>query len=123
MSLEDNIKELTLAVHRLTAALDITTASVTPATTETVFEVELEAAPPKKAKPELKAVPTKEVAEDTPEQTHEKLKALCLDLVRKDPANRDKIKTVISSFGANLVGDVAADKLPALAKQLLALGS
>jgi hypothetical protein len=43
--------------------------------------------------------------------------------VRKDPANRDKIKTVISSFGANLVGDVAADKLPALAKQLMALGS
>jgi hypothetical protein len=123
MSLEDNIKELTLAVHRLTVALDVTTASVTPAPTETVYEVELEAAPPKKAKPELKAVPTKEVTEDTPEQTHEKLKALCLELVRKDPANRDKIKTVISSFGATLVGDVAADKLPALAKQLLALGS
>ncbi len=124
MSLEDNIKELTLAIHRLTVALDVTTASVTPASTETVFEVELEAAPPKKAKPELKAVPTKEApAEETPEQTHDKLKALCLDLVRKDPANRDKIKTVISSFGATLVSDVAADKLPSLAKQLLELGA
>jgi hypothetical protein len=123
MSLEDNIKELTLAIHRLTVALDVTTASVTPATAETVYEVELEAPAPKKAKPELKAVPTKEVEADTPEQTHEKLKALCLDLVRKDPANRDKIKTVIASFDASLVSDVAADKLPALAKQLLALGA
>jgi len=127
MSLEDNIKELTLAVHRLTAALDVTTASVTPAPTETVYEVELEAAPPKKPKAELKVVqndpPAAEKVKDTPEQTHDKLKALCLDLVRKDPANRDKIKTVISSFGATLVSDVAADKLPSLAKQLLALGS
>jgi hypothetical protein len=124
MSLEDNIKELTLAVHRLTAALDITTASVTPATTETVYEVELETAPPKKAKPELKAVPTKEVAEDTPEQTHEKLKALCLDLVRKDPANRDKVKKIISGYDeSTLISDVADTNLPALAKQLLALAS
>ena len=120
MSLEDNIKELTLAVNRLITALDVTTASVTPAP---IYEVELEVPAPKKAKPELKAVPTKEVEADTPEQTHEKLKALCLDLVRKDPANRDKIKTVIASFDASLVSDVAADKLPALAKQLLALGA
>ena len=127
MSLEDNIKELTLAVHRLTAALDVTTASVTPASTETVYEVELTAPEPKKPKAELKVVqndpPAAEKAKDTPEQTHDKLKALCLDLVRKDPANRDKIKTVISSFGATLVSDVSVDKLPALAKQLLALGS
>jgi hypothetical protein len=123
MALEDNIKELTLAVHKLIAALDVTTASVTPASTQTVYEVELEAPAPKKVKPELKAVPTKEVAADTPEQTHEKLKALCLDLVRKDPANRDKVKAVISGFGATLVSDVTEDKLPELAKQLLALAS
>ena len=124
MSLEDNIKELTLAVNRLVTALDITTASVTPATSETVFEVELEAAPPKKAKTELKVVPTKEVVEDATEHTHEKLKSLCLDLVRKDPENRDKVKRVIASFdGATLIHDVSADKLPELAKQLLALGS
>lgn len=129
MSLEDNIKELTLAVNRLTVALDVTTASVTPAPSETIYEVELESTPPKKTKPELKSVPTKEVdakeapAEETTEQTHEKLKALCLDLVRKEPSNRDKIKTVIASFDASLVSDVAADKLPSLAKQLLALAS
>jgi hypothetical protein len=122
MSLEANIKELTLAIHRLTEALDVTTASVTPADGETVYELELEVPQPKRVKPELKAVPTSTVVEDTPEQTHEKLKALCLDLVRKDPANRNKIKDVISSFGATLVGDVAADKLPELAKQLMALG-
>ena len=120
MSLEDNIKELTLAVNRLITALDVTTASVTPAP---IYEVELEVAAPKKSKPELKSVPTKEVVESTPEQTHEKLKALCLDLVRKDPSNRDKVKAVISGFGATLVSDVTEDKLPELAKQLLALAS
>jgi hypothetical protein len=124
MSLEDNIKELTLAVHRLTAALDVTTASVTPASTETVFEVELEAAPPKKAKPELKAVPTKEApAEEAPEVTREKLKVLCLELVRKDRENSPKVKAIIASFGGALVSDVPTEKLPELAKQLQALGS
>jgi hypothetical protein len=128
MSLEDNIKELTLAVNRLITALDVTTASVTPAP---IYEVELEAAAPKKAKPELKAVPTKEVevkeeepVEPAVEHTHEKLKALCLDLVRKDPANRDKIKKIISSFDeSTLVSDVADTNLPSLARQLLALAS
>ena len=151
MSLEDNIKELTLAIHRLTVALDVTTASVTPAP---IYEVELEVPAPKKAKPELKSVPTKEVevkeapfeapaedtaeapaedtaeapAEDTAEpaveHTHEKLKALCLDLVRKDPENRDKIKKIISSFDeSTLVSDVADTNLPSLARQLLALAS
>jgi len=130
MSLEDNIKELTLAVNRLITALDVTTASVTPAP---IYEVELEAPAPKKAKPELKSVPTKEVeikeapaepvAEPAAEHTHEKLKALCLDLVRKDRENSPKIKAVIASFDATLISDVADDKLPALAKQLLALAS
>jgi hypothetical protein len=142
MSLEDNITELTLAVNRLITALDVTTASVTPAP---IYEVELEAPAPKKAKPELKAVPTKEVevneapaepavehtheklkapTEPTVEHTHEKLKALCLDLVRKDPENRDKIKKIISSFDeSTLVSDVADTKLPSLARQLLALAS
>jgi hypothetical protein len=128
MSLEDNIKELTLAVNRLTVALDVTTASVTPAP---IYEVELEVPAPKKAKPELKAVPTKEVevkeeepAELAVEHTHETLKALCLDLVRKDPENRDKVKKIISSFDeSTLVSDVADTNLPSLARQLLALAS
>ena len=125
MSLEDNIKELTLAVNRLITALDVTTASVTPAPSETVYEVELEVAPPKKAKPELKSVPTKGgPTETTVEHTHETLKALCLDLVRKDPENRDKIKKIISSFDeSTLVSDVADTNLPSLARQLLALAS
>jgi hypothetical protein len=128
MSLEDNIKELTLAVNRLITALDVTTASVTPAPSETVYEVELEAAAPTKAKTVLKAVPTKEVkeapAEPAVEHTHETLKALCLDLVRKDPANRDKVKKIISSFDeSTLVSDVADTNLPSLARQLLALAS
>ena len=121
MSLEDNIKELTLAVNRLITALDVTTASVTPAP---IYEVELEVVAPKKAKPELKSVPTKEApAEEAPEVTREKLRLLCLDLVRKDRENSPKIKAVIASFDATLISDVADDKLPALAKQLLALAS
>jgi hypothetical protein len=124
MSLEDNIKELTLAVHRLTAALDITTASVTPADDETVYEFELEVPQPKRAKPELKAVPTKEApAEEAPDVTREKLKALCLELVRKDRENSPKVKAIIASFGGTLVSDVSTEKLPELARQLLALGS
>ena len=130
MSLEDNVKELTLAVNRLITALDVTTASVTPAPSEAVYEVELAAAAPKKAKPDLKAVPTKEVEvkevppEPDVEYTREKLKALCLDLVRKDPANRDKVKKIISSFDeSTLMSDVADTNLPSLAKQLLALAS
>jgi hypothetical protein len=127
MSLEDNIKELTLAVNRLITALDVTTASVTPAP---IYEVELEVPAPKKAKPELKSVPTKEVevkeapVEPAVEHTHETLKALCLDLVRKDPENRDKVKKIISSFDeSTLVSDVADTNLPSLARQLLALAS
>jgi hypothetical protein len=127
MSLEDNVKELTLAVNRLITALDVTTASVTPAP---IYEVELEVPAPKKSKPELKSVPTKEVevkeapVEPAVEHTHETLKALCLDLVRKDPANRDKVKKIISSFDeSTLVSDVADTNLPSLARQLLALAS
>lgn len=126
MSLEDNIKELTLAIHRLTVALDVTTASVRPVPTKTIYEVEMEASPPKKAKTDLKVVPTKEVVEPEPasEHTHETLKALCLDLVRKDPANRDKVKKIISGYDdSTLISDVADTNLPALAKQLQALAS
>lgn len=124
MSLEDNIKELTLAVHRLTAALDITTASVTPADDETVYEFELEVPQPKRVKPDLKAVPIKEApAEEAPDVTREKLKALCLELVRKDRENSPKVKAIIASFGGTLVSDISTEKLPELARQLLALGS
>ena len=124
MSLEDNIKELTLAVHRLTAALDITTASVTPADDETVYEFELEVPQPKRVKPDLKAVPIKEApAEEAPDVTREKLKALCLELVRKDRENSPKVKAIIASFGGTLVSDISTEKLPELAKQLQALGS
>jgi len=122
MSLEDNIKELTLAVNRLITALDVTTASVTPAP---IYEVELEVVAPKKAKPELKSVPTKEApAEEAPEVTREKLRLLCLDLVRKDRENSPKVKAIIATFnGATLVNDVPTDKLSELAKQLQALAS
>lgn len=124
MSLEDNIKELTLAVHRLTAALDLTTASVTPADDETVYEFELEVPQPKRVKPDLKAVPIKEApAEEAPDVTREKLKALCLELVRKDRENSPKVKAIIASFGGALVSDVPTEKLPELAKQLQALES
>jgi hypothetical protein len=54
--------------------------------------------------------------------TVESLQAFCVDMVRKDPDAKPKIKEIIASFdGAKTIGKVPADRLPDLKAALEAL--
>jgi hypothetical protein len=54
--------------------------------------------------------------------TVESLQAFCVDMVRKDPNTKPKIKEIIASFdGAKTIGKVPADRLPDLKAALEAL--
>lgn len=53
--------------------------------------------------------------------THDEVKELCLDLNRKDPANKDKIMAIIADFTDGKLADVPSDKLEALKSRIDAL--
>ena len=54
--------------------------------------------------------------------TVESLQAFCVDMVRKDPNTKPKIKEIIASFdGAKTIGKVPTDRLPDLKAALEAL--
>jgi hypothetical protein len=46
---------------------------------------------------------------------------MCLDLVRKDRGNKQKVKDAIAEAGGKLIDDVPEGNLPALAKAMEAL--
>jgi hypothetical protein len=46
--------------------------------------------------------------------THDEVKGLCLDLNRKNPANKDKITGIIAEFTDGKLADVPSAKLPEL---------
>ena len=46
--------------------------------------------------------------------THDEVKALCLELNRKDPANKDKITALIADYTDGKLADVPVAKLPDL---------
>lgn len=52
---------------------------------------------------------TDNAATDPP--THDEVKTLCLDLNRKDPANKDKITAIIAEYTDGKLADVPAAKL------------
>lgn len=61
---------------------------------------------------------TNNAATDT---THDEVKALCLELNRKDPANKDKITALIADYTDGKLADVPAAKLPDLKTRIEAL--
>ena len=53
--------------------------------------------------------------------TADEVQTLCMTIVRKDRTKKTKVKELIAEFGASLVKDVPADKLPELKTKLEAL--
>ena len=53
--------------------------------------------------------------------TADEVQTLCMTIVRKDRSKKTKVKELIAEFGAPLVKDVPADKLPELKAKLEAL--
>lgn len=53
--------------------------------------------------------------------THEDLQAMCLEMVRNNRSLKTQIKDVIGKYGANVMADVPANKLPDVKAELEAL--
>lgn len=87
MSLETKIDQLTAVIERLIVAIE---SQSTPAPTQAPVPV-----PP--------SVPAPAQA---PSITVDELQAICLALVRSNPANKPKIKDTLSSFGAKVLADL-----------------
>ena len=64
--------------------------------------------------------PKKEVKEEKQDRqlTHDEVKDFCLELNRQNPANKDKIKSIIAKFTDGKLMDVPADKLADLKTQI-----
>lgn len=125
MSLEQQLTDLTQAIIGLTKAIEFQQA--------VIDEVEIRKPEPKdKAKQassekinkltDATIVPinsAKEQSEDTAlEANHKSIQEFCMKLVRKDPANAQKIREVLAMFEAKVVIDVQASDLPELAKKI-----
>jgi hypothetical protein len=110
MSLESKIELLTQAIDRLNKNLEAAlqpvsapiqqVAEVTPSTTAPVETVKAE-----------EVAPVKTVNADD-------VQASCLSLSRKDPANKAKIKTLLSEFKASKIADLSEQNLLAFAQKL-----
>lgn len=76
--------------------------------------------PPVETEPEkAEAAPVEEAPADA--VTHKELQDLCLAMVRKDRKLKTAIKDALAEYGANVMADVPADKLPALKATLEAM--
>ena len=62
-----------------------------------------------------------ESKEAEPTITADDVQTLCMTIVRKDRSKKTKVKELIAEFGASLVKDVPADKLPDLKAKLEAI--
>ncbi len=109
MSLESKIELLTQAIDRLNKNLEAALQPVS-APVQQVVEAAPTTAPVEAAKTE-EAVPTKAVNADD-------VQASCLSLSRRDPANKAKIKTLLSEFKASKIADLSEQDLVAFAQKL-----
>jgi hypothetical protein len=110
MSLESKIELLTQAIDRLNKNLEAAlqpvavpvqqVADVTPPTTAPAETVKVE-----------EVAPIKTVSADD-------VQASCLSLSRKDPANKAKIKTLLSEFKASKIADLSEQDLLTFAQKL-----
>jgi hypothetical protein len=100
-ALKAEVVSLREAISSLTAAMIGAAHASLPTTPEPVPEVE-----PVKVEP----------------ITVDALQAWCMEMVRKDPDTKPKIKEIIASFdGAKTIGKVPTDRLPELKAALEAL--
>jgi hypothetical protein len=111
MSLESKIELLTQAIDRLNKNLEAALQPVA-APVQQVAEV----TPPTTTAP-VEAVKVEEVA---PIKTvsADDVQASCLSLSRKDPANKAKIKTLLSEFKASKIADLSEQDLLTFSQKL-----
>jgi hypothetical protein len=110
MSLELKIEELTKQVAKLTEVMTFLVSN--PATAIYTPEQKTEqAAVVETAKSEPVAVPAKTVNADD-------VTGLCLSLSRRDPANKLKIKDLLTSYKASKVSDLSETNLAEFAAKL-----
>ncbi len=109
MSLESKIELLTQAIDRLNKNLEAALQPV-PAPVQQVVEVVPTTAT-------VEAVKTEEAA-STKTVNADDVQASCLSLSRRDPANKAKIKTLLSEFKASKIADLSEQDLVAFAQKL-----
>lgn len=111
--LETKIEELTKAIYALIEVMGSKpeSADATPAP-EVVGEVQLEL--------DFSSAPIEEPIKET-SITAESMQALCMQAVRADQKNRQKIKDILDSYGCSLIKDVPQDKYAEMNKKLEAL--
>ena len=110
MSLESKIELLTQAIDRLNKNLEAALQPVTAPVQQAVEVTPPTTAPVEAVKAE-EVAPTKAVSADD-------VQASCLSLSRKDPANKTKIKTLLSEFKASKIADLSEQDLLAFAQKL-----
>lgn len=110
MTFEQRIDRLTVAIESLVTVLS-TVPLITPA---------VKAQEQPKREPEAVTEPLKP-ADNPPTITHEELHDLCLSLVRKDRAKKNKIKAILAARNAELIKDVPESQFVELKAELEAL--
>jgi hypothetical protein len=110
MSLESKIELLTQAIDRLNKNLEAALQPVAAPVQQVAEVVPTTTAPAETAKVE-EVAPIKAVSADD-------VQASCLSLSRKDPANKAKIKTLLSEFKASKIADLSEQDLLTFAQKL-----
>lgn len=119
--LETKIEALTEAVIKLTQAIE---AQSKPTKVKEKKEQEPAVATPIAPQPTVDTpivIPPSEPAAASAIPTREEVHALCLELVRKDPANKEKIKSVLSHFKSKLIKDVPDSEFESFASCIVEL--
>lgn len=104
--LETKIEELTKAINALIEAMG--------------NKPEPVAAAPEPVEEAPTPAPTEESVKEIT-VTAESMQALCMQAVRADQKNRQKIKEILDSYGCSLIKDVPQDKYAEMNKKLEAL--
>ena len=108
MSLESKIEQLTAAIEKLNANM------VLLLTTPANQTVDLPQAAAPVVQEAVKVV--EQVAKVT--VSADDAQAMCLQLSRKDPANKSKIKAILSEYKAAKVADLSPENLQAFVQKL-----
>jgi hypothetical protein len=102
-------------IKRLTAAIELLTATIDKKQLGFDFNAEQPAAEATISKTETVGLVSKP---SSPTVTVDALQTRCLELTRVDKANSPKIKAIIASYGGRLVKDIPAEKLEEFALRL-----
>lgn len=124
MSLEQNIKDLTVAVNNLADIIKFQSTALEQREMQVADKVAREQAKEETTEV-LETLPTDEVKEELTKVdsklTVSDLKEKCLALVRENGANKDKIRAVLDEYKAKTINDIKAEKINEVAIKLDAI--